>query len=201
MSTRLSRDKIIFKIRRFILRHFYEKRIHFGENLRILGAMPILKIPQNGHVYLGNNVVLNSDFHKSNTSLTTKVKFVTGCRGKIKIGNNCDLNGTCFVAYDELEVGDYCQFASSSLISDTDFHPLDPKIRLVQMEGGVYPYESVSKKKITIGNNVWIGWGVIILKGVTIGDNSVIGAGSVVTSNIPSNCLAVGNPAKVVRNI
>ena len=54
---------------------------------------------------------------------------------------------------------------------------------------------------ITIGNNVWIGGGAIILPGVTIGDNAVIGAGSVVTKNIPESTLAYGTPARVVRQL
>lgn len=52
---------------------------------------------------------------------------------------------------------------------------------------------------ITVGNNVWIGAGCIVLPGVTIGDNTVIGAGSVVTKDIPANVLAVGNPCRVIR--
>ena len=54
---------------------------------------------------------------------------------------------------------------------------------------------------ITVGNNVWIGAGTIVLGGVTIGDNTVIGAGSVVTKSIPSNVIAVGVPCRVVREI
>lgn len=56
-------------------------------------------------------------------------------------------------------------------------------------------------KPITVGNNVWFGGNVTVLGGVTIGDNSVIGAGSVVTKNIPSNCVAVGNPCRVIKTI
>lgn len=200
-KTRYSNDKFIYKIRRFLLPILSKNKIVFGQNLKILGSLPIFKIPQNGQIILGDNVVLNSDFINSNTSLTTKVKFVTGFNGKIKIGNNCDLNGVCFVSYDELEIGDYCQFASSSIISDTDFHPIDPIFRLAQMKGEEFPFSSVNKKKIKIGNNVWVGWGAIILKGVTIGDNSIIAAGAVVVSNIPPNSIAAGNPAKVVKSI
>ncbi len=54
---------------------------------------------------------------------------------------------------------------------------------------------------ITVGNNVWIGAGTIVLGGTTIGDNTVIGAGSVVTKSIPSNVIAVGVPCRVVREI
>ena len=54
---------------------------------------------------------------------------------------------------------------------------------------------------IKIGNGVWIGGGAIILPGVTIGENSVIGAGSIVTHSIPDNCIAVGNPCRVIKHI
>ncbi len=54
---------------------------------------------------------------------------------------------------------------------------------------------------MTIGDNVWIGGSVTILPGVTIGDNVVIGAGSVVCRDLPSDCVAAGNPAKVIKRI
>ena len=69
-------------------------------------------------------------------------------------------------------------------------HPLDVRQRNRYLEYA---------KPITIGNNVWIGGGCILLPGVTIGKNSVIGAGSVVTRPIPPNCVAVGNPCRVIR--
>lgn len=56
-------------------------------------------------------------------------------------------------------------------------------------------------KPITIEDNVWIGGGAILLPGVTIGKNSVIGAGSVVTRSIPENCVTVGNPCRVIKQI
>ena len=55
--------------------------------------------------------------------------------------------------------------------------------------------------KVIIGNNVWIGSGANILPGVSIGDNSIIGAGSVVIKDIPANSVAVGIPAKVIKNL
>lgn len=74
----------------------------------------------------------------------------------------------------------------------TACHPLDPAER----NKGVEWAESV-----TIGNNVWIGGGTTILPGVTIGDNTTIGGGSVVTKDIPSGCVAVGNPCRVIRHL
>lgn len=69
-------------------------------------------------------------------------------------------------------------------------HPLDYETRNKGLEYA---------KRITVGNNVWMGGNVVVLPGITIGDNSVIGAGSVVTKNIPSNSIVVGNPARVIK--
>ena len=57
------------------------------------------------------------------------------------------------------------------------------------------------ERRITIGNDVWLGAGVIVLPGITIGECSVIGAGAVVTKDIPPYSIAVGNPARVIKTI
>lgn len=75
----------------------------------------------------------------------------------------------------------------------------------VQILAALHPLEAVARrtqelgKPITIGRDVWVGGGALILAGVTIGDRTVIGAGSVVTRDIPADVLAVGNPCRVVR--
>lgn len=61
--------------------------------------------------------------------------------------------------------------------------------------------EHLESSPIKIGKNVWLGANVVILPGVELGHNVTIGAGSVVTKSIPSNCIAVGNPCKVVKNV
>lgn len=71
-------------------------------------------------------------------------------------------------------------------------HPIEPNLRKRALQFNL---------DIHIGNNVWLGAGVIVLPGVTIGDNTVIGAGSVVTKDIPANTVAVGNPCRVQRKI
>jgi maltose O-acetyltransferase len=73
----------------------------------------------------------------------------------------------------------------------TATHPVDKELRKTLEYG----------KPITIGNDVWIGGGTIILPGITIGNNCVIGAGSVVTKDVPDNSMAVGNPAKVIKKL
>lgn len=74
----------------------------------------------------------------------------------------------------------------------TPTHPLDAKLRREKWEAG---------EPITLGDNVWLGGGVIVCPGVTIGDNVVVGAGAVVSRDLPPNTLAVGNPARVIREL
>lgn len=88
-------------------------------------------------------------------------------------------------------VGDYTMFGPNVTVA-TAGHPIEPSLR-----EKAYQYNAPVK----IGENCWIGAGVIIVPGITIGDNVVIGAGSVVTKDIPSNVVAVGNPCRVLREV
>lgn len=186
-------------LKKLYLQKRYEK-VFLQGNINILGKLPHFKIPKNGKIEFGHNVVLNSDFSKSNTALTFRCKFVTGYDGKISVGENTMFNGVCVVAYDEVVIGRNCQFASSTMIADTNFHPVDAHERELQVTGKPFSFSSVKNAKIIIGNNVWVGWNCTILKGVEIGDNTIVAAGSVVTSGIyPENSILAGNPAKVVK--
>lgn len=90
-----------------------------------------------------------------------------------------------------ITIGEDCQIGPNvQLLTPT--HPVEPQPRRDRLEAA---------QPITIGDNVWLGGGAIVLPGVSIGDNSVIGAGAVVTKDIPANSLAVGNPARVIREI
>jgi len=88
-------------------------------------------------------------------------------------------------------VGDYTMIGPNVTVASAG-HPIDPELRKQ-----AYQYNA----SVRIGNNCWLGAGVIIVPGVTIGDNTVIGAGSVVTKDIPANVVAVGNPCRVLREI
>lgn len=88
-------------------------------------------------------------------------------------------------------VGDNVLFGPNVILC-AGSHPIHPVLRSQQAQYNL---------PVTIGKNVWIGAGSVVLPGITIGDNSVIGAGSVVTKDIPSNVIAVGNPCKVLRPI
>ncbi len=91
----------------------------------------------------------------------------------------------------KVKFGDYVFIAPNCTFTTAE-HAIDPEMRKNGVE---------IAKPITVGNNVWIGAGSVVLAGVSIGDNSVIGAGSVVTRDIPSNVVALGVPCKVLREI
>ena len=88
-------------------------------------------------------------------------------------------------------IGSYA-FIGPNVSIYTACHPLDATTRNTMAEWA---------RPVTIGDNVWIGGSATILPGVTIGDNVVIGAGSVVSRDIPSDCVAAGNPASVIRKL
>jgi acetyltransferase-like isoleucine patch superfamily enzyme len=113
---------------------------------------------------------------------------------KIRIGNECCLNGTFIHSRKEVTIGDNCLFGPGSVILDNDSHntSIDPIIR---RKG------KISERPVIIGNNVWVGMRSIIMKGVRIGDNSIIAAGSIVTKDVPSCQLFGGNPAKFIRSL
>jgi acetyltransferase-like isoleucine patch superfamily enzyme len=187
------------KIKHHILCIKYTNLITNGY-IRVLGHLPILKLPKQSKIILGNKVVLNSDFNNSNTALMSYCKLTCGINGIIEIGDNTMLNGVSITAYKKVHIGKNCQIASNTFISDIDFHPVDPEIRAKQVLGHKIDFNTVNKRDVIIGDNVWIGWGAIILKGVKIGDNAIIAAGSVVLKDIPINCLVAGNPAIVKKN-
>lgn len=117
----------------------------------------------------------------------------------LKIGRNVQLNDNVHItAMSDVTIGDNVLMASRIYISDCTHgfysgNSNDSHAESITIERN---YEI---KSVLISNNVWLGEGVCVLPGVHIGENSIIGANSVVTKNIPANSIAVGNPAKVIK--
>lgn len=108
------------------------------------------------------------------------------------VGNNVYANFNLTLVDDaEIYIGNNVMFAPNVVLA-TAGHPIEPERRRKQAQFNI---------PIKIGDNVWIGAGVVVLPGISIGENSVIGAGSVVTKDIPANVVAVGNPCKILREI
>ncbi len=113
-------------------------------------------------------------------------------KSKIVIGENCFFNHNCCItSMNSINIGNDCMFANNVTIIDHDHSIFDNKIS---------KNEYVTDK-ITIGDNVWCGANVVILKGVKIGNNSIIAAGAIVNNNIPDNEIWGGIPAKKIKDI
>lgn len=112
----------------------------------------------------------------------------------LTIGNNVGMSSTRLWIHESARIGNNVKIGGCVLITDTDAHPMDYMIRRCSNEG-------TKSAPVVIEDDVWIGAHCIILKGVTIGARSVIGVGSVVTKSIPVDCVAAGNPCRVIKNL
>jgi acetyltransferase-like isoleucine patch superfamily enzyme len=169
--------------------------VTIGRGLDAIGAPHIVLHPQSA-VSLGKNVRLISKSFATALGVNHPVVLRTLADGaRIEIGDRVGISGGAVCAASLVKIGDDTMVGANVTIADTDFHSLYPAYR----SGHAHP--TVGVEEVRIGKRVFIGTSAIVLKGVTVGDNSVIGAGSVVTANIPENCIAAGNPCRVIREL
>lgn len=174
--------KIISIPLKWIFAFRYHDKVKFGKRIYLNHRF---KFSGPGKLIIGNDVNLWA--HKEwNEFLTFDKKAV------IKIGENTRLNGVAIQSRDSVIIGKNCIIGSAMLI-DNDFHSIDYRHR--------NDPKFIESKPIIVGDDVWVGGQATILKGVQIGDRSVIGFKSLVTKNIPSDVVAAGNPAIVVKEL
>lgn len=138
------------------------------------------------------NEIIKKLFGKSSDGFFIEPPFRCDYGYNISIGENFYTNYNCTILdCAKVTIGDNVMFAPNVSLF-TAGHPIHFEPRNAGIE---YAFP------ITIGNNVWLGGGVIVNPGITIGDNVVVGSGSVITKNIPPNSIAVGNPCKIIREI
>jgi maltose O-acetyltransferase len=163
---------------------------HCGKEVRI--DAPVSVRGGRGTLEIGNNVWLGWDAAQKLGQGTILLQ-PRLAEAVITVGAHTQVsNNVTIVAMGKIDIGEHCLIGDMTSVIDCDFHEIEPSKR----GEGVGPIEPVS-----IGDNVWIGSRVLILRGVSIGNNSVIGAGSIVTKSIPPNSLAAGIPARVLRKI
>lgn len=140
------------------------------------------RIVNHGTMVIGSRVRL----------VSTPVRSELVCQpgGNLYIGDGTFINsGASIGASMLIQIGKGCQIGNQCIMLDNDYHGVDLEARTTRP----------SSAPIILGDNVWLGVRVTILKGVTIGEGAVIGAGSIVTHDIPPRSLAVGVPARVIR--
>jgi acetyltransferase-like isoleucine patch superfamily enzyme len=126
--------------------------------------------------------------------------------GEILMGDWCYVGeGARIWSASKISIGDRVLISHNVNIFDSLTHPIKASARHDQfraiMQSG-HPHNiDLGEQSVDIGSDVWIGAGAIVLRGVTLGEGAVIGAGAVVTADVPSYCIAAGNPATVVREL
>ena len=133
--------------------------------------------------------ILQQLFGSGGDSVWMQPPFFCDYGGNIQLGERVFFNFNCVVLdVCPVRIGGFTLFGPGVQIL-TPMHPFDAALRRQQEFG----------KPITIGSDVWVGGGAIILPGVRIGSRAVIGAGSVVTRDVPDDVFAAGNPCRVIR--
>jgi acetyltransferase-like isoleucine patch superfamily enzyme len=158
--------------------HF--RNLHFGRRT-VIGQRCVLAASGRGRIRLASGVTI-----EGNTQLLNY-------GGKdISVGPGTSINKSCILyGHGGLRIGGNCLIGPHCVLVPCS-HNFDDPARNINQQGETC-------RGIAIGNNCWLGAGVIVLDGVTIGDNCVIGANSTVTRSIPPNSVAAGTPARVIK--
>ena len=150
----------------------------------------------------GQCIQMGDDFHAGKECCLQSWQNYNGKKTQYNpvliLGNNVSLMSNCQIScMNRIVIGDGCLLGDNVFITD-NYHGSNS---LSELEVPPISRDLFSKGTVSIGNNVWLGRNVCVMPGVTIGDGVIIGANAVVTHDIPSNSIAAGIPAKVIRNI
>lgn len=174
----------------------------FGKNLRIVDRF-YLKKRDRSVLKIGDNFTFSSGDGYNPLSRNIRGMIFIDEGAELHIGDNSGISSACIWAKEKVVIGNEVLIGGDCLIIDTDAHNLDWRVRTGKYtdENGnkINDIKSAASAPIIIEDNVLIGTRCIILKGVTIGKHAIIAAGSVVTKSIPANCVAGGNPCRVIR--
>lgn len=186
----------LFFVLNYLFNHIYSSYIknkigNCGCNLST--KYPLYIIGGN-KISIGNNF---SSFRRNRIEVFGKI-LNKDYYGKLVIGENFSINDDCHIAcINKITIGNNVLFASKIFVTDHFHGKIDKEILTVVP--ALRPL--FSKGEVIIGDNVWVGEGVVILPGVSIGENCVIGANSVVTKSFPINSIIGGNPARLIKTL
>ena len=175
--------------------------IEFGMGLEVYNVVYLSKHPK-AQMRIGRNLVITSGeaFNPLCRNIQASI-CLERSTSVIEIGDDTGFSSPSIWVKERITIGSRVKIGGDCILMDSDAHNLDYRIR-----GGGEKVGRISKDVLTaktapivIEDDVLVGTRCIILKGVTIGARSVIGSGSIVTKSIPSDCIAAGNPCKVIK--
>ena len=161
--------------------------VEIGSDCQFRGWSSFL-IVENSTIKINKNCRFNSDTISNRIGINHKCMISTLQKGAfLEIGSDSGFSGVSIGCFKKIIIGRNVKVGANVLITDSDWHLDDSRVS--------------EPKPIFIGDNVWLGYGVVVMKGVTIGDNTIIGINSVVVKDIPPNVVAAGNPCIVIKAI
>ncbi|CAD7767296.1 MAG: 2,3,4,5-tetrahydropyridine-2,6-dicarboxylate N-acetyltransferase [Candidatus Argoarchaeum ethanivorans] len=166
--------------------------VKIGEGAKFYG-LPLIRKHPSGSVDIGTNCSFRSSQWSNSIGLNRKCYINASKNAEIVIGRDCGFSGTVIAATKSIIIGDRVLCGANVTISDTDRHSVNSLER--------FQKEPPAAKPVFIGDDVWLGMNVVVLKGVTIGNGTVVSANSVVTHTLPENVIAGGHPAVVLKPI
>ena len=175
--------------------------IIYGRNLRVFNKF-YLEVHKGATIKIGNNLIFSSGNAYNPLCRDLRGMIFLDYNASLVIGNNSGFSSTCIWAQNSITIGNNVKVGGDCIILDTDCHNLDWRIRnsnRIDTDGRSIDGKTANSAPIIIEDDVLIGSRCIILKGVTIGARSIIGSGSIVTKSIPKDCIAAGNPCKVIK--
>jgi acetyltransferase-like isoleucine patch superfamily enzyme len=173
--------------------------------------------PHNIHVgvdsLLGGPQLLRRFFSECEPAVTIgdhchleDVQLALGRRARVSIGDHVFAAGLILLAEQEIRIGSRTMLSFNVVIADSDFHPLDPAQRVLDAVAisplrGERTRPVIATAEVVIGEDVWIGPNVTILKGVAVGAGAFIEPGSLVTRDVPARARVLGNPATIIGEV
>lgn len=196
------------KLRQFYYLYFNKvifalSGVKYGQNMKVYNKV-YLNVKEGAEVTIGDDFVMTSGEAFNPLCRVQRGIIYAEPGAKISIGNDTGMSSPCIWTHVSITVGSHVKVGGDCIILDTDCHNLDWRIRRSKAQvrdGRCIDEASANSASIVIEDDVMIGTRCIILKGVTIGARSIIGSGSVVTQSIPADCIAAGNPCRVIKRL
>ena len=186
----------ILASRLFLLLHSFSGRFHIGAD-PIIRGLPIISLFEGSRIEIGDRAYLIS--RSVNTALGVNHPVVLRTlknKARVAIGNDFGASGASICCAFSITIGNRVKMGANAIVTDTDFHSLDPQLRASNAD-----LAHASFRPVRIGSDVFVGAGAYILKGVTIGDYAIIGAGAVITRDVPSRAIMGGNPGRLIGTV
>lgn len=160
-----------------------------GRHVKCNG-FPYIKIRKGGRLIIGDHVMINATRWSNAHVVSGSTTIYVDANACVEIGEGAGVSGSRIIAYKRIEIGRRTLVGAGCLVCDSDMH----EVPLGNPSG-------TAISPISIGNKVFLGAGVTVLKGVSIGDGAVVGSGSVITHNINASTLVTGTPARNIRQL